>query len=713
MLRISTFLLLLLFVFSGQSYAQTHKMDWADLANPSSLSAKSLRNLQWMGTTDFFTYNADGKTILKGSVKSAQPDTLLKLQQLNEAVKLIQITDLRSLPSYSWVNNDNLTFKHKGKVVKYCISKGTAQLQNSFSDNADNIEVDDVQNRVAFTRDNNLFVSLDGKEKAVTQDTDKGIVNGQSVHRNEFGIKGGIFWSPKGNLLAFYRMDERMVAEYPIVDVTQRIGTVKAIHYPMAGEASHQVTLGVYNPVTGSTLFLKTAGPDDHYLTNICWDPSEKFIYIAELNRDQNQMKYNKYSAETGEFVKTLFEETSPQYVEPLNPALFLKTKPNQFIWQSQRDGYTHLYLYDTEGNLIKQLTKGNWVVTNVNGFDQTERKLFYTSTAVSPIQRHLYALDVKSGATTCLTQLHGTHAAQVSADGHFVLDVLSSTDIAKRYDLIDATNGKLIRNLQEDVNPWKNIQRGEITVGTLKSKDGSDLYYRLTKPADFDPTKKYPVIFYVYGGPHSQLVTDTWMGGGNAWFQLLAAKGYVVFTLDNHGTSDRGFAFESIIHRNLGTIEVDDQMVGVNYLKSLPFVDASRMAVDGWSYGGFMTLSLMLKQPGVFKVATAGGPVIDWKYYEVMYGERYMDTPQENPEGYKNASLLNYAQNLKGRMLIIHGTSDNTVVWQNSLLFLKKCVEKGVQVDYYVYPGHEHNVSGPDRIHLYKKLFQYYEDHL
>jgi dipeptidyl-peptidase 4 len=692
--------------------AQTHKMDWSDMSG-FSLQAKSLRGLQWMGTSDFFTYNVDNKLVLKGNIKTAQPDTLLKVQQLSAAVKSLSLPEMRSLPIYTWVDNDRMTFTYNSKIVRYTVSKNSAEELNTIPANADNTDIDRAQYRVAFTRDNNLFVCVNGKEIALTRDTDKGIVNGQAVHRNEFGITKGTFWSPKGNLLAFYRMDETMVAQYPIVDIESRIATVENIRYPMAGEASHQVTLGVYNPETGKTVYMKTGGPDDHYLTNISWDPSEKFVYIAELNRGQNHMKFNKYNAETGELVKTLFEETNDRYVEPLAPALFLKTKPNQFIWQSQKDGYTHLYLYDTDGNLISQLTKGPWVVTAVNGFDPTERRLYYTSTEVSPIQRHLYVLDLKTLKSTKLTSLHGTHNPIVSADGNYVLDVLSNTDIARRYDLIDVTTGKAIRTIQEDVNPWKDIQRGESTLGTLKSKDGSDLYYRLTKPADFDPSKKYPVILYVYGGPHSQLVSDTWMGGGNAWFQLLAAKGYVIFTLDNHGTSNRGFAFESIIHRNLGTIEIDDQMIGVDYLKSLPYVDASRMAVDGWSYGGFMTISLMLKRPDVFKVATAGGPVIDWKWYEVMYGERYMDTPQENPEGYKNASLLNYVQNLKGRLLIIHDTKDVTVVWQNSLSFIKKCVDKQVQVDYFVYPGHEHNVSGPDRMHLYKKLFQYYQDHL
>src|ERR1035437_494577 len=692
--------------------AQTRKMDWSDMSNPS-LQAKSLRGLQWMGTSDFFTYNGDNKVVLKGNIKTAQPDTLLKVQQLSAAVNTLSLPEMRTLPIYTWVDNDRITFTYSNKIVRYTLSKNSAEELNTIPAKAENTDIDHTQYRVAFTRDNNLFVCVNGKETALTHDADKGIVNGQAVHRSEFGITKGTFWSPKGNLLAFYRMDETMVAQYPIVDIESRIATVEQIRYPMAGETSHQVTLGVYNPETEKTVFMKSAGPDDHYLTNISWDPSEKFVYIAELNRGQNHMKFNKYNAETGELVKTLFEETNDRYVEPLIPALFLKTKPNQFIWQSQKDGYTHLYLYDTEGNLISQLTKGPWVVTAVDGFDQTERRLFYTTTEVSPIQRHLYVLDLKTLKSTKLTSLHGTHNPLVSADGNYVLDVLSSTDIARRYDLIDVVTGKPIRTIQEDINPWKDIQRGESTLGTLKSKDGSDLYYRLTKPADFDPSKKYPVILYVYGGPHSQLVSDTWMGGGNAWFQLLAAKGYVLFTLDNHGTSNRGFAFESIVHRNLGTIEIEDQMVGVDYLKSLPFVDASRMAVDGWSYGGFMTVSLMLKRPDVFKVATAGGPVIDWKWYEVMYGERYMDTPQENPEGYKNASLLNYVQNLKGRMLIIHDSKDKTVMWQNSLEFIKKCVDNQVQVDYFVYPGHDHNVLGPDRMHLYKKLFQYYQDHL
>jgi dipeptidyl-peptidase-4 len=253
-----------------------------------------------------------------------------------------------------------------------------------------------------------------------------------------------------------------------------------------------------------------------------------------------------------------------------------------------------------------------------------------------------------------------------------------------------------------------------EIEVGTIKSADGvNDLCYRLIKPINYNDGKKHPVLVYVYGGPHSQMVTESWMSGANLYFMFLAQQGYVVFTVDNRGTDNRGFEFESIIHRNLGVAEMADQMKGVEFVKSLPYVDANRIGVEGWSYGGFMTISLKLTHPDVFKVGCAGGPVIDWKWYEVMYGERYMDTPQENPEGYKSTSLLGKVNNLDGRLLVIHGAEDPTVVWQHSLEFIDACIKAGKLVDYFVYPHHPHNVRGADRVHLYKKMFDYYQQNL
>jgi len=456
---------------------------------------------------------------------------------------------------------------------------------------------------------------------------------------------------------------------------------------------------------------VKTEGPADQYLTSVTWDPSGDFIYIAILNREQNHLKLNKYNASTGDFIEQLFEEKHPKYVEPESNLYFLADKPDQFIWQSERDGWNHLYLYNTKGELIKQLTKGNWVVTEIIGLFPGDM-LWYKSTQESPIQQNIYKLKISSDKITRVSPDHGTHNAIVSKSGKYVIDIFSSTDISREYKLLNS-KGKIIRTIKEDIQPLADYNLGETTIFKLKSAEGVEFFSRMIKPMDFDSTKKYPVIVYVYGGPHAQLITDSWLGGAGLFLNYLAQQGYIVFTIDNRGTANRGRDFEQSIHRNLGVKEVADQMVGVNFLLTLPYVDADRIGVDGWSYGGFMTISMMVDNPGVFKVGVAGGPVIDWKYYEVMYGERYMDTPEENPEGYKNACLLNKVDSLDGKLMIIHGTMDPTVVWQNSLQFIKIAIDKDKQIDYFVYPGHGHNMRGVNRAHLYKKILTYFDDYL
>ncbi|MCD4732357.1 MAG: S9 family peptidase, partial [Bacteroidales bacterium] len=554
--------------------------------------------------------------------------------------------------------------------------------------------------------------SVNSEQTQITNDDDKGIVNGQTVHRNEFGIKKGTYWSPSGKYLAFYRKDETMVTNYPLVDIETRIAQVDNIKYPMAGMNSEQVKLGIFNMNSKETVFVNTGEPADQYLTCVTWDPSEEYIYIALLNRDQNYLKLNKYDAVSGNYVHTLFEEQSNKYVEPEHPLYFLTKNPSQFIWMSEGDGYQHLYLYNTAGKLVKQLTSGNWVVSEFLGIDSKEKKVFFRGTKASPLEQNIYSVEIKSGKITRISPDHGTHKGIPSFSGEYMIDSYSSTDVAKEYKLLNG-DGKVVRVLQENDDPLKDYNLGETSIFTIQSDDGIDLYSRIIKPMDFDPTKKYPVFFYVYGGPHSQLVNDSWLGSAGIFQNYMAQQGYVVFTMDNRGTANRGLEFEQAIFRNLGTLEVDDQMKGVEYLKSLDFVDPDRIGVDGWSYGGFLTISMMLKHPGVFKVGCAGGPVIDWKYYEIMYGERYMDTPKTNPLGYENANLLNLVDQLEDKLLILQGTEDNTVVWQNSLTFIKRCVDEGKQVDYFVYPGHKHNVRGKDRIHMYEKIRMYFDEQL
>ena len=580
-------------------------------------------------------------------------------------------------------------------------------------------------NNLAFTEGNNVHIlSPDGRNTIVTRETQDGIVCGQAVHQREFGITKGTFWSPKGSALAFYRMDERMVTAYPLVNIDTRCATPVPHKYPMAGMKSHEVTVGVYQVATGQTVWLETGLPKEKYLTNIAWSPDEKSIYIAELNREQNEMHLVRYSALTGKKEADLFTETDRCYVEPQHPVLFLPNDPDKFIWQSEADGYNHLYLYDTTGKELRKLTGGEWVVTKVLGFSKDGNKVIFEGTAPHPVspnmqgtgmQRYIWETDLRTDdIMNCLSWKVGVHRWLLSPSGEYAIDYVSSPSTPRDIDLVRIKDAKVISTLLSAPDPFKSYRMPRIKVGHILAADGKTrLNYRLTLPPDLDETKKYPTIVYVYGGPKVQLVTGDWQNGARGWDLYMAQRGYVMFTVDSRGSANRGHAFESVIHRNLGINEMADQVKGVEFLKSLSYVDADRIGVHGWSYGGFMTTNLMLTYPEIFKVGVAGGPVIDWSNYEIMYGERYMDRPQDNPEGYKNANLKLKAGNLKGHLLMIHGDIDPVVVWQHSLGFLKACVEADTYPDYFVYPRHEHNVTGKDRPHLHEKITRYFDDYL
>lgn len=567
---------------------------------------------------------------------------------------------------------------------------------------------------LAYTLDNNLYVTTrEGERQQVTKEPD-GIVCGQSVHRNEFGIHKGTFWSPKGKLLAFYRMNQSMVTDYPQVNTAARIAVLEPDKYPMAGMTSHKVTIGIYNPATRQTIYLQTGDPTDRYFTNLAWSPDELHLYVIELNREQNQAQLVRYDAVSGEKEAVLLEETHPKYVEPLHPIVFVPWNQHQFIYQSQRDGFNHLYLYDTTGKCIKQLTKGDWVVQDIVGFNSKTKEAIVMTTEISPLQSNAYAVDITNGKRRLIGVGEGVHHVKLSTEGDYVIDHYQSHEIPRRIDLVSVSGKKKSVNLLTSSDPMDEYNMPEITLGTLQAADGkTPVYYRLVKPVNFDPTKKYPAVIYVYGGPHAQLIRDVRNYGAGGWDIYMAQSGYVMLTVDNRGSENRGLEFENCTFRQLGTEEMKDQMKGVDFLKSLPYVDADRIGVHGWSFGGFMTVNLMLTYNDVFKVGVAGGPVIDWQYYEVMYGERYMDTPQTNPEGYEKANLKLRAQNLKGRLEIIIGANDPTVVPQHAITFLRACIDAEVQPDFFVYPGDGHNMFGRDRVHLYTRITRYFEEHL
>ena len=565
-----------------------------------------------------------------------------------------------------------------------------------------------------YAKDFDLYLrTADGKAHRITTDGSKDIVYGQAVHRDEFGIKKGAYFSPSGQLLAYYRMDQSMVEDYPLVDIFTREAKLDAIKYPMAGMTSHKVTVGIYNPKTEQTVWLQAGDPTDRYFTNISWAPDEKTIYMIEMPRSQKKTELVAYDVATGQRKGVLYTETHEKYVHPMHPLTFLPWDSSKFIYQSEKDGYNHLYLFDTKGKELKQITKGEFVVLDLVGFNTKTKSVIIQSNEAHPLHHNYYAVNIDNGKRTLLDNGKGLHRATLSPDGTMLFDRWSEPDVFRKIAVRNTATANATL-LQTDASPWQAYNVPEISSGSLTAADGhTKLFYRLVKPVNFDPNKKYPTVVYVYGGPGVRNVDASWNYAARSWEIYMAQKGYVIFVLDNRGSSERGFAFETATYHRLGQEEMKDQMRGVDYLKSLPYVDADRIGVHGWSFGGFMTTSLITNYPDVFKVGVAGGPVIDWKYYEVMYGERYMGTPQENPEGYAQSSLLNKAKDLKGRLQIIIGYNDPVCVPQQSLAFLRACEDAGTQPDFFTYPGQGHNMMGKDMVHLHERITRYFEDYL
>ncbi|MDR2009180.1 MAG: S9 family peptidase [Bacteroidales bacterium] len=715
MKRTGLFFLVIALFLSQLIFCQTKSLtiDDAVVGLYRELYPEYLRGISFRPDSKDFTQIKDNSLVSK-SFDLKKENLIIDLDELNNIIENSGIGKYSTFPSYKWISKDIIRINKKNSIIEVDINKKELKKYIEISDDVENPDYCEKNSSVAYTIENNLFIQQEeGNRKAVSNESNKGIVYGQTVHRNEFGIHKGTFWSPEGNYLAFYRKDETMVSDYPLVDTHARIAELNDIKYCMAGMKSEEVTLGIYNISSGNIHYIKTGEPKEQYLTNIAWNPDEKYIYIAVLNREQNYMKLNQYDVETGNFVKTLFEERNEKYVEPSTPMTFLPSDPSKFIWQTRKNGYSHLYLYDLEGREISQITKGEFEVQELYGFTANGKDIIIKANKETPVDFDIYRVNIASGAMIRITKDSGSHNAIVSADGAYVIDIYSSVTVPNGYILYD-TKGKKTSTILISKNPLADYKLGEMKIGTLKANDGkTDLYYRMVLPVDFDPAKKYPCIVYVYGGPHAQLIANRWLGGAAGWDYYMAQKGYIVFTLDNRGSANRGLEFENIIHRQLGTIEVQDQLTGVEFLRSLGYVDMDRIGVHGWSYGGFMTTTLMTDHADIFKVGVAGGPVINWELYEIMYGERYMDTPDENPEGYENSNLLNKAEKLTGRLMIIHGAMDPVVVWQHSLNFLDKCIEKKVLVDYFVYPSHEHNVRGLDRVHLMRTVTRYFDDNL
>ncbi len=662
-----------------------------------------ITGFEWMPGSDMYAviegYQSVGIYNAKGDEQAE-----IKLDQLNSALE----TSFPYIASITWKNADEF-YVFDGKsyfVYNWKTKQGSRIAKAKFA--FENQKLNAKSGLVAHTNQNNLFITKETTTLNVTDFDDKNIVSGQAIARSEFGITNGIFWSPTGNKLAFYQKDESNVSDYPLLDISETPGKLNSIKYPMAGQGSEKASVGIFDVKSKKVVYLEFKGGKEHYYTNLSWTPDETKILVAELNREQNHMHLNVYDAATGKFLETLFEEKNNKYVEPEHPAHFLPGNSSKFIWLTEKDGFNNLYLFDMSSKKETQLTKNKWVVKDI--IEVTSKGVYFTGTGEDPRNTMLYYVDWK-GKQSLITKTPGQHSVKLNLAKGLVFDQFSNISTPNIAQIIDL-KGKVKKELVKAKNPYENTTIGKAEYGTIKSKDGTDLHYRLIKPSNFDESKKYPVLVYVYGGPHAQMVTNSWLGGASLWMHWMAEQGYIVFTVDNRGSAHRGRDFENIIHRNLGKHEIEDQIAGVEFLKTQSYVDADRMAVHGWSFGGYMTISLMLKEAGVFNVGVAGGPVTDWAYYEVMYGERYMDMPKENPEGYEETALRNHVDKLEGKLMLIHGTADNVVVMQHSLDLIKNFIDKGKQVDFFPYPMHEHNVYGKDRIHLMTKVLEYIIEH-
>ena len=648
--------------------------------------------------------------------KTSKETTLFTLDDVNEWLGEDAAKGLHMLSNASFPYADQplvlLNFDGERHLIDFEQKKEVWHQSCADEYQASNFNA--VSRHTAYVNGNQLYVRpAEGKEIQLTTDGSREIVYGRSVHRDEFGIHSGLFWSPDGMRLAFYRMDQSMVTDYPQVNLFTHIATHEPDKYPMAGQTSHEVVVGVYDVTTGKTIYLNAGDPKDRYFTNIAWSPNAKVIYIFELNRDQNDCRLVSYDAVTGERIAELYRETDEKYVEPQHPIVFLPWDDSKFILQSQRDGYNHLYLFDSKGRELRQLTRGEWIVMDIVGFNTKNKSVIISSSECNPIQCNTWEVNVASGKRTLLDNGEGWHTPKLSGSGRYIADNYQTPTVPRNIEITDVKTRKRTA-YYESPNPWEGYKVPQFSCGTVKAADGTtDLYWRMVKPADFDETKQYPTIVYVYGGPHAHLVDAHWNYSSRSWETYMAQKGYIVFILDNRGSENRGKAFEQATFRHLGQEEMRDQMCGVEYLKSLPYVDANRIGVHGWSFGGFMTISLMTNYPDVFKVGVSGGPVIDWKWYEVMYGERYMDTPEANPEGYAETSLLPKAKDLKGKLQIITGYNDPTVVPQHCLMFIEECIKAGTQPDFFAYPGEGHNMMGHKSVHLHERITQYFEDYL
>ena len=704
------------------------------LDTPGSLSER-LPNAQWIpGSSRWSRLDVQpGDRIRAVSAKSGHTTDLATAAQLNAALKLAgaKISNAKRIPGpFRWAGRDLLRIQIRNAVYHWKCGAKSATKILTIPKGAGARAIHKDDSRIAFVKDHQLWAQIGGgKPQALTKDGSADIVYGGAAHRAEFGIRDGLWWDPTGRFLAFSREDMRTVRTYPYVDHTTMPPRALKGRYPMAGRKNSVVTIGVYDTKSRQSQYLAHAGEKDIYWTNVTFDSNGEKIYVAQVNRAQNHMVLVRFDAVSGQREKELFAERDEQWVEPEHGPVFLPDDSGQFLWFSSRDKHRALYLYEKDGTLLRRVTTGTFDIAEFLGFDPAARTAFVMGSGDNPLQMHLWQVDLELATMRQITTRRGWHSCQLSGDARYVLDRSSNLNDPGCLEVLAVKTGRppgtqdLTKAGPAPIRVGHKFPvRGTYDFFSVMTPDRTRLHGMTILPPGLDPSRarkasdrKYPVLWWVYGGPHSQLVRDRWHGGSgwNLWLHYMATRGFVVCVLDNRGTDNRGIEFSQAIHRRLGELEVADQILGLREIAQRPYIDPRRIGVVGWSYGGYMTLNLMLRAPGVFACGASGAPVTDWRSYETGYAERYMDTPKENPSGYASSSVLPLAGKLRGRLLVLHGTDDKTVMWSHSLAFVKSCIAKGKLIDYMPYPMQKHGLRGMHRKHMIRTLTRFFTDRL
>ncbi|AKD02925.1 S9 family peptidase [Pontibacter korlensis] len=719
---------LLCFAFVAQAQ-QKKDITLEDIYQKGTFRAKSVYGVNWMSDGRYYSSQVpDEKNrvydIVKYDVTTGQPvNTIIEGENLVPAGSSapIQYDDYTFSSDEQKVLFSTETepiYRRSSKAEFYIydiptkkltkLSSGGKQMYATFSPDA---------KRVAFARENNMFVT-DLSNMQETQITTDGkfnsIINGYAdwVYEEEFSFAQGFHWSPDGKKIAFYTFNETNVPEYNMQMWGDLYPQDYKFKYPKAGEANSAVKVSVYDVNNGKTVKMDTGNEADIYIPRIKWTNDANLLSIQKMTRLQNTLEILHANATTGK-ANVVLKETDKAYIDVTDDLTYLKDG-KYFIHSSEVKGYNHLYLYNMNGKLVRQITAGNWEVSEFVGYDEKNDRLYYMSTEVSPLDRHLYSISSKGKKKQRLTHKEGTHRVNMSNDFKYYLDYYSAANTVPTVSLHTAKDGKLIKLLEDNSQLKNTLAQFDVAKQeffSMNTPDGTKLNGWMIKPTDFDPNKKYPVLMFVYGGPGSQTVTNSWGGSNYLWHQVLADKGVIVVSVDNRGTGARGAEFKKVTYANLGKYEIEDQIEAAKWLGKQPYIDKDRIGIWGHSFGGYMTLLGLTKGDGVFAAGISVAPVTNWRFYDTIYTERFLKTPQENAAGYDDNSPLNFADQLQGELLLIHGTGDDNVHFQNAVAMQDALISANKQFESFYYPNRNHSVGGGiTSLHRFKMMTDFLE---